>query len=82
MLPQFGHTFLSRSDAAVVIVCVRARAPRRYQRTGAGGAVKSVVRAIPIAVLRPLIGAAEAASQVALGVRNEMDPEVRADMHL
>ncbi|RHY10068.1 hypothetical protein DYB36_010515 [Aphanomyces astaci] len=41
-----------------------------YQRTGSHGYVKSVIRAVPVAVLRPMIGATEAMSRALIGVRN------------
>jgi autophagy-related protein 2 len=34
-----------------------------------------VVRAVPIAVLKPMIGASEAVSKTLLGMRNSLDPE-------
>ncbi|EJT98304.1 hypothetical protein DACRYDRAFT_110744 [Dacryopinax primogenitus] len=43
------------------------------------GPVRIVVRAVPIAVLKPFIGATEALSKVALGIRNSMDPSLRLD---
>jgi autophagy-related protein 2 len=53
---------------------------KEYQRTGqAGGALKCVVRAIPVAVLRPTAGAAEALSYTLLGLRNDLDPDRRRD---
>mmetsp|Transcript_23429 Transcript_23429/g.34384 ORF Transcript_23429/g.34384 Transcript_23429/m.34384 type:complete len:2514 (+) Transcript_23429:183-7724(+) len=52
---------------------------RQYQRTGTGGYVRSVIRALPVAVLRPTAGAAEALSYTLLGLRNNIDPSVRRD---
>lgn len=53
---------------------------KEYRRTGhAGGALKCVVRAIPVAVLRPTAGAAEALSYTLLGLRNNLDPDQRRD---
>lgn len=53
---------------------------KEYQRTGqAGGALRCVVRAIPVAVLRPTAGAAEALSYTLLGLRNDLDPDKRRD---
>lgn len=43
------------------------------------GAVRSVIRAVPIAVLKPMIGASEAVSQALLGLHNTLDPNVRYD---
>lgn len=53
---------------------------REYQRSGPQGAVRAVIRAVPIALLHPLIGTSEAVSKTLLGVRNEMDPETRRDV--
>lgn len=47
---------------------------KQYQRTGPGGYVKAVIRALPIAILRPVGGAAEAVSYTLLGLRNGLDP--------
>jgi autophagy-related protein 2 len=52
---------------------------RQYERTGAGGYVKSVIRAMPIAVLRPAAGVSEAISYTLLGLRNQLDPNSRVD---
>lgn len=51
-----------------------------YRRTGTGGYVKSVIRAVPIAVIRPMIGASEALSTAITGLRNVLDPEAKEDM--
>ncbi|EKM55349.1 uncharacterized protein PHACADRAFT_208868 [Phanerochaete carnosa HHB-10118-sp] len=50
-----------------------------YERSGNEGAVRAVVRAVPIAVLRPMIGASEAVSKTLLGLHNTLDPNVRAE---
>ena len=41
------------------------------------GPVRAVVRAVPIAVLRPMIGASEAVSKTLLGLHNTLDPSSR-----
>ncbi|KAG8986408.1 autophagy- protein 2, partial [Tulasnella sp. 427] len=46
-----------------------------YERSGNEGAAKKVIRAVPIAVLKPMIGATEAVSKTLLGLRNTLDPE-------
>ena len=51
-----------------------------YKKSGPQGYVKSVIRAVPVAVLRPMIGATEAISRTLLGVRNQVDPEMKEDM--
>jgi hypothetical protein len=43
------------------------------------GPVRSVIRAVPIAVLRPMIGASEAVSKTLMGLHNTMDPNVRLE---
>ena len=51
-----------------------------YERTGAQGSVRAVIRAVPVAVLKPMIGATEAFSKVLIGIRNSIDPEQRLQM--
>ncbi|GAA5897992.1 Atg2p [Sporobolomyces salmoneus] len=46
-----------------------------YERSGNEGPVRAVVRAVPIAVLRPMIGASGAVSKALLGLRNTLDPD-------
>lgn len=48
-----------------------------YERTGAQGSVRAVIRAVPVAVLKPMIGATEAFSKVLIGIRNSIDPAQR-----
>lgn len=43
-----------------------------YSRAGPQGAMRSVIRAVPVAILRPVIGLTEGISKVALGVRNDI----------
>ncbi|KAK0459804.1 uncharacterized protein EV420DRAFT_1629183 [Desarmillaria tabescens] len=50
-----------------------------YERSGNEGPVRSVIRAVPIAVLKPMIGATEAVSKTLLGLHNTLDPNVRHD---
>ncbi|KAJ3557004.1 hypothetical protein NM688_g1710 [Phlebia brevispora] len=50
-----------------------------YERSGNEGAVRAVVRAVPIAVLKPMIGASEAVSKTLMGIHNSLDPSVRAE---
>lgn len=51
-----------------------------YERSGDDGPLKAVVRAVPIAVLKPMIGASEAVSKTLWGLRNSLDPEGRREM--
>ncbi|SGY39460.1 BQ5605_C003g02224 [Microbotryum silenes-dioicae] len=46
-----------------------------YEQTGDDGPVRAVVRAVPVAVLKPMIGASEAVSKALLGLRNTFDPD-------
>ena len=41
--------------------------------------MKCIVRALPVAILRPVAGAAEALSYTLLGLRNNIDPAKRRD---
>ncbi|KAI0797999.1 hypothetical protein C8Q75DRAFT_709658 [Abortiporus biennis] len=50
-----------------------------YERSGNEGTVRAVVRAVPIAVLKPMIGASEAVSKTLLGLHNTLDPSVRLE---
>lgn len=51
-----------------------------YERSGSEGPVRSVVRAVPVAVLRPMIGASGAVSKTLLGLRNSLDPSIQAEL--
>lgn len=46
----------------------------------AGGTAKAIMRATPIALIRPMIGATEAVSRTLLGVTNQMDPNQARDV--
>ncbi|GAA5851925.1 hypothetical protein JCM8547_000101 [Rhodosporidiobolus lusitaniae] len=48
-----------------------------YERSGSEGPVRAVVRAVPIAVLKPMIGASGAVSKALLGLRNTFDPDAQ-----
>ncbi|CAE6431927.1 unnamed protein product [Rhizoctonia solani] len=50
-----------------------------YEQTESEGPMRAVVRAVPIAVLRPMIGATEAVGQTLLGLRNSLDPHAAID---
>ncbi|OMJ29148.1 Autophagy-related protein 2 [Smittium culicis] len=43
------------------------------QRARVNSSVKNVVRAVPVAILNPIIGASEAVSKTLLGIRNSLD---------
>ncbi|KAJ1728996.1 autophagy- protein 2 [Coemansia biformis] len=49
-------------------------------RSPAHGSVRAVVRAVPVAVLKPMIGATEAVSKALLGLRNTMEPGRRGQL--
>ncbi|CAG8442536.1 10645_t:CDS:10 [Acaulospora colombiana] len=51
-----------------------------YEKTGTQGSVKAVIRAVPIAVLKPMIGASEAVSKGLLGLQNTIDPNKKLQM--
>ncbi|GAA5970372.1 hypothetical protein JCM11641_001685 [Rhodosporidiobolus odoratus] len=48
-----------------------------YERSSNEGPVRAVVRAVPIAVLKPMIGASGAVSKALLGLRNSLDPSAQ-----
>jgi len=50
-----------------------------YERSGNEGPVRSVIRAVPIAVIKPMIGASEAVSKTLLGLHNSLEPNNRYD---
>ncbi|EAU88507.1 hypothetical protein CC1G_04213 [Coprinopsis cinerea okayama7 len=64
------------SSAAQTILAVPMEV---YERSGNEGPVRSVIRAVPIAVLKPMIGASEAVSKTLLGLHNTLDPNVRLE---
>ena len=41
--------------------------------------MSAVIRAVPIAVLRPMIGASEAVSKTLMGLQNTLDPDIRRE---
>nr|XP_018264125.1 uncharacterized protein I303_04005 [Kwoniella dejecticola CBS 10117]OBR86283.1 hypothetical protein I303_04005 [Kwoniella dejecticola CBS 10117] len=51
-----------------------------YERSGDDGPLRAVVRAVPIAVLKPMIGTTEAVSKTLLGMRNSLDPAARREL--
>jgi autophagy-related protein 2 len=65
---------LKEANAKVIIMPYR-----EYQKTGTRGAVKSVVKGIPVAVCANLQGAAEAVSYGLYGFRNQLRPDLREE---
>ncbi|KAJ2450364.1 autophagy- protein 2 [Coemansia sp. RSA 2336] len=49
-------------------------------RSPVHGSVRAVVRAVPVAVIKPMIGATEAVSKTLLGLRNTMEPARREQL--
>lgn len=64
------------NSAAHAIIAVPVK---EYRRSGPKGALTSVIRAVPVAVLQPVIGATEALSYTLLGFRNGMAPDIKRD---
>jgi autophagy-related protein 2 len=52
---------------------------QELERCGPQGSMRAVIRAIPIAVLQPVVGATQALSVTLLGVRNKIDPALRKE---
>lgn len=63
------HAFILMLVPALALVLMTSQGP-----------LKAVVRAVPIAVLKPMIGASEAVSKTLLGVRNSLDPQARREL--
>ena len=55
--------------------CVIAVPVSEYEDVGSSGAVRSVIRAVPVAFISPVVGAARGLSKVLLGVRNSLDDD-------
>eukprot|EP01006_Ploeotia_vitrea_P040392 TRINITY_DN66423_c4_g14_i1.p1 TRINITY_DN66423_c4_g14~~TRINITY_DN66423_c4_g14_i1.p1 ORF type:complete len:752 (+),score=395.15 TRINITY_DN66423_c4_g14_i1:307-2256(+) len=53
---------------------------REYEQAGARATVRSVLRAVPGAVLTPMIGATQALSRTLLGARNALSPRTRMEL--
>ena len=66
-------------EVGIAVETVIAIPVRQYHQNGPLGAAKAVVRALPIAVLRPIAGLAEGLSYTILGLRNQVDPTMRVD---
>ncbi|KZT43992.1 hypothetical protein SISSUDRAFT_1057007 [Sistotremastrum suecicum HHB10207 ss-3] len=51
-----------------------------HERADSEGPARTVVRAVPIAILKPMIGATEAVSKTLLGLQNTLNPGLRRDV--
>ncbi|KAH8550845.1 ATG C terminal domain-containing protein [Umbelopsis sp. PMI_123] len=70
---QHAYQSLSKNirSAANTVLAV----PTEIQESeGPHGTAKAVIRAVPVAVIRPLIGFSEAFANVLVGIRNTIDP--------
>eukprot|EP01132_Coremiostelium_polycephalum_P002133 gene2133-2629_t len=76
---QHAYESLSRElrTAAHTIIAIPMK---EYQQKGTKGYVKSIVKAVPIAIIRPMIGITEGVSKTLLGVRNQIDPLKKTEM--
>ncbi|KAJ3182923.1 autophagy- protein 2 [Gaertneriomyces sp. JEL0708] len=50
------------------------------ENTGPQGTARAVIRAVPVAVLKPMIGATEAVSKALMGLQNSLDPQKRLQL--
>jgi autophagy-related protein 2 len=74
---QHAYQSLSKNimSAANTVLAV----PTEIQASeGPHGTARAVIRAVPIAVIRPLIGFSEAFANVLVGIRNTIDPDQKA----
>ncbi|KAJ3015495.1 autophagy- protein 2 [Thoreauomyces humboldtii] len=76
---ELAYRSLSR-NVATAARTVLAVPMEVYENTGTQGTVRAVMRAVPVAVLRPMIGATEAVSKTLMGLQNSMDPSRRVQM--
>lgn len=51
-----------------------------YEKHGTPAYLKSMAKAVPIALLKPVMGTAEGLSKILLGLRNTLDPTKKQDM--
>ena len=51
-----------------------------YETDGAKGCVKAVIRAVPIALIKPMIGASEAISKTFIGMQSTIDPKKKIEL--
>ena len=58
-------------DAGTTVFAVPVQ---EYEQTGVGGMVKSVIRAVPVAMVQTSIGLSEAVAKGFMGVSNSLDP--------
>lgn len=65
-----------RAAAQQIIVIPR----EEYQKYGGKGAAKSVIKALPSAVLSPVIGSLEGVSKALMGVHSSLDPKRKKEL--
>lgn len=65
------------NDALQTIVAIPVQV---YEKEGPEGAMKAVIRAVPVAILRPAIGASQAVSKTMLGLESSIDPSRGVDI--
>ncbi|KAJ1982850.1 autophagy- protein 2 [Dimargaris verticillata] len=75
---QQAYSSLSKNfgDAAHTILAI----PVEVYERSSQGTMQAVLRAVPVAVLKPMIGTSEALSKTLLGLRNTLDPSQLAHM--
>eukprot|EP01029_Cantina_marsupialis_P018911 TRINITY_DN4386_c1_g1_i3.p1 TRINITY_DN4386_c1_g1~~TRINITY_DN4386_c1_g1_i3.p1 ORF type:complete len:2537 (-),score=801.04 TRINITY_DN4386_c1_g1_i3:509-7783(-) len=77
-LRQAGDKVLTGlQNAAHTVIAVPVAA---YRNAGVQGAAGAIVRAVPLAVVKPLVGSFEALQLILLGLRNAVDPDVEKDL--
>ncbi|RUS31489.1 hypothetical protein BC938DRAFT_477711 [Jimgerdemannia flammicorona] len=70
---EFAYRSL-RSNIGTAAQTIYAVPMEVYETDGASGTARAVIRAVPVAVIKPMIGVTEALSNVLLGLRNTIDP--------
>jgi autophagy-related protein 2 len=71
LLTAYNSLSSSLADGLHTIIAVPVQV---YERNGPEGALKAAIRAVPVAILKPAIGASEAISRTLMGVESALDP--------
>jgi autophagy-related protein 2 len=75
---QLAFQSISRNISEAVQVI--AMPVETMERDGATGTMRAVIRAVPIAVLKPMLGATDAVSKTLFGIRNSVDPSKQQEL--
>ncbi|KAF2075948.1 hypothetical protein CYY_002751 [Polysphondylium violaceum] len=77
---QHAYESVSREIKSAAHTIIAIPMKEYHQKGITKGYVKSIVQAVPIAIIRPMIGITEGVSKTLLGVRNQIDPARKTEM--